>query len=132
MKLMKVTKNTKQMKVRIRNYPSFMTLKYIKDLSNVLWVERETRRDNRESMNHVLALWQGEPPATLSFPGMRPCKVERYVGKPTFCGNCQKWGHRVWQCDGKTKCGFCAGNHDSKLCWKKIDNGDEVTLRCSI
>ncbi|XP_063855997.1 mucin-2-like [Scylla paramamosain] len=72
-------------------------------------------------MNQVIALWQGELPSTLLFPGMRPCRVERYVGKPTFCGNWQKWGHRVWQCDGKTRCGFCAGNHDSKLCREKID-----------
>lgn len=129
-RLAKITEENKQTKVVIRNYPSYMTLEYIKDLPSVLWVERDVRRDDREPRNQVFALWQGELPTTLQFPGMRPCKVERYVGKPAFCGNCQKWGHRVWQCDGRTKCGFCAGNHDSKLCREKIDSGENITPRC--
>ena len=130
MRLIKITEDNKQTKVVIRNYPSYMPLEYIEDLPSVLWIERDTRRDNRAPRNQVFALWQGELPTTLQFPGMRPCKVERYVGKPPFCGNCQKWGHRVWQCDGRTKCGFCAGNHDTKLCKEKIDNGEKITPKC--
>ena len=107
-----------------------MTLKYIEDLSSVLWVERDIRRDNQAPRNQVFALWQGELLTTLQFPGMRPCKVERYVGKPAFCGNCQKWGHRMWQCDGRTKGGFCAGNHDTKLYKEKIDSGEKITSKC--
>ena len=68
--------------------------------------------------------------ASLQLQGIQPCKVEIYVGKPAFCGNCQKWGHRVWQCDGRTRRGFCSGNHDTRACKEKIEKGERITPRC--
>ena len=65
MKLTRITEENKQTKIIIRNYPSYMPLDYIDDLPSVLWMERETRRDNRPPRNQVLALWEGEPPTTL-------------------------------------------------------------------
>ena len=64
-KLTSITEDNKQTKVTIRNYPSYMPLDYIEDLSSALWVERERRRDNRAPRNLVLALWKGESPLTL-------------------------------------------------------------------
>ena len=95
MKLTRITEENKQTKMIIRNYPSYMPLDYIEDLPSVLWMKRETRHDNKAPRDQVLAPWEGESPTTLQFPGMRPCRVESYVGKPAFCSNCQKWGQSV-------------------------------------
>lgn len=35
-----------------------------------------------------------------------------------------------WQCVGKTKCGFCSGNHDTKYCKEIIESRNCVTPRC--
>lgn len=50
-------------------------------------------------------------------------------GKATFCGNLQRWGHKVWQCNNRVKCGFCSGRHDTKFCKDRISQGEEIMPR---
>ncbi|KAG0726381.1 hypothetical protein GWK47_036714 [Chionoecetes opilio] len=73
-----------------------------------------TTLDSRSNMmvpgSRVTAMWVGDPPSMIALPGMRPCRCERFIGKPAFCGKCQRWGHREWQCNSYVRCGFCSGN----------------------
>ena len=48
-------------------------------------------------------------------------KVKRYepfLGnyRVTQCFNCQQYGHVLKACRNTTKCGYCAGNHNSHDC----------------
>lgn len=130
-RLEEITEENKRTKVFIRNYPACLPLSYIQHLPSVLWCERIVRRDTNTNRNHAIAMWEGEVPDYLRLPGIKSCKIERYVGKPTFCGKCQRWGHRQWQCDsGRTICGFCSGQHDTSVCKGKLQKGEEVTHCC--
>lgn len=130
-RLTEITEENKHTKVIIKNYPSWLPLQYIQEHPSILWAERNTHRNSETPRNQVIAMWEGEPPAYLRLPGVRACKVDRFVGKPAFCGNCQRWGHKVWQCDNRVKCGFCSGGHDTKLCKERIQQGEKVVPRCS-
>ena len=129
-KLTKITQANKQINVFIKNYPTYLTLDYIKDLPSVMWAERNVRRGTKTDRSQVIAIWEGEVPTQIYLLGFRPCKVEKYVGKPAFCGNCQKWGHRVWECDGITKCGFCSERHDTSICKEKLEKKEQITYKC--
>ena len=131
MKLTEITEENKQTKVIIKNYPSYLAMDYIEDHPSILWAKRNTQTRSDEPRNQVIAMWKGEPPATLHLPGLRPCKVERFVGKPAFCGRCQRWGHREWQCDHRVRCGFCSQNHDTKICKTQIIAGVAITPKCA-
>ena len=63
-------------------------------------------------------------------PEIRFCKIERYVDKPAFCGNCQKWENRVWGCDGIKTCGFCCQHHNTSVCKEKIQTGEQLEHKC--
>ncbi|KAG0726720.1 Carboxypeptidase N subunit 2 [Chionoecetes opilio] len=136
MRLTEATEENRQVKVNIRNYPFFMPLHHLEDHPGVLWARRDGQRWNPRSKimvpgSRVTAMWVGDPPSMIALPGMRPCRVERFIGKPAFCGKCQRWGHREWQCNSYVRCGFCSGTHDTKLCKDRIINGESITPRCS-
>ncbi|KAG0711608.1 hypothetical protein GWK47_020254 [Chionoecetes opilio] len=137
MRLTEATEENRQVKVNIRNYPFFMPLHHLEDHPGVLWARRDGQRWNSRSNmmvpgSRVTAMWMGDPPSMIALPGMRPCRVERFIGKPAFCGKCQRWGHREWQCNSYVRCGFCSGRHDTKLCKDRIINGESITPRCPI
>lgn len=129
-RLTEITEENKHTKVIIKNYPSWLPLQYIKDHPPIIWAERNTHRHSETPRNQVIAMWEGEPPTYLRLPGVRPCRVERFVGKPAFCGDCQRWGHKAWQCDDKVRCGFCSGGHNTKLCKDRISKGEKIVPRC--
>lgn len=130
MKLTEITSENQRTKLMIRNYPSFLPLTFIENLPSVIKAERNFHRDTKTPRNQVTVLWEGEPPTQLHLPGIRPLKMERYVGKPTFCGKCQGWGHRAWECDKKERCGFCAESHDTKVCKEKLTAGEAIVSKC--
>ncbi|XP_045112511.1 uncharacterized protein LOC123505358 [Portunus trituberculatus] len=105
MKWTEITSENQRTKLMIRNYPSFLPLTFIENLPSVLKAERNYHRDTKTPRNQVTVLWEGEPPTQLYLPSIRPLRVESYIGKPTFCGKCQEWGHRAWECDKKVRCG---------------------------
>ena len=128
--LTRITQENKMTKVFIKNYPTCLDTSYIEDHPSVIWAKRNIRRGTKEPRKQVIAIWEGEVPAYLELPGIRSCKIERYVGKPAFCGNCQKWGHRVWECDGIKTCGFCSQHHDTTVCKEKIQAGEQLEHKC--
>ncbi|MPC40582.1 hypothetical protein E2C01_034143 [Portunus trituberculatus] len=89
-KLTKITQDNKLTKVFIKNYPTCLAIDYIKDHPSVVWAERNLRRGSKDPRKQVIAMWEGEIPTYLELPGIRSCKIEKYVGKPAFCGKCQK------------------------------------------
>ena len=51
--------------------------------------------------------------------------------RPTRCFKCQKIGHTRAVCKATQEtCTFCAGNHASKVCWKKISSKQTVACHC--
>ena len=53
------------------------------------------------------------------------------MGKPAFCGRCQRRGHQVWQGDHRVRCGLCSQNHDTKICKEQIAAGVAITPKCA-
>lgn len=130
MKLTEITSDNQRTKLIILNYPSCLPLTFIENLPSVLRAERNYHRDTQEPRNQVTMIWEGEPPTKLQLPGIRTLKVEKFIGKPTFCGKCQEWGHHVWECDKKVRCGFCSENHDTKICKEKLIKGETIVSKC--
>ncbi|MPC39523.1 hypothetical protein E2C01_033060 [Portunus trituberculatus] len=85
-KLTKITQDNKLTNVFIKNYPMCLAIDYIK----VVWAERNLRRGSKDPRKQVIAMWEGEVPAYLELAGTRSCKIEKYVGKPAFCGKCHE------------------------------------------
>lgn len=78
----------------------------------------------------MTVLWEGQPPIQLRLPGIRSLKVEKYIGKPTFCGKCQEWGHRARECDKKVRWGFSSASHDTKVCKEKFTKREAIVSKC--
>ena len=129
MKLTDITTEKRQTKVILRFYPVYLPIFHAENHSSIVWARRNERRD--EPKDQVIAMWEGEVPQYLNLPGvLERLKVERYVGKPIICGNCQRWGHKEWQCGSRTRCGVCAQNHDTGICMEKIRNKEQVPMKC--
>ena len=120
-KLTEITSENQRTKLVIRNYPFCLPLTFMGNLPSVLKAERNYYRNIQKPRNQVTVLWEGEPPVKLQLPGIRPLKVERYVGKPTFCGRCQKWGNRIWECDKKREVQLLLSEPRHKNLQRKIN-----------
>lgn len=52
------------------------------------------------------------------FIGFAACRVEDHV-RVLQCYKCLQFGHIAGDCQGKDKCGHCAGSHESRACKRK-------------
>ncbi|XP_069157648.1 NALCN channel auxiliary factor 1-like [Procambarus clarkii] len=98
-------------------------VEYLEDCEETVWVRRNTGPEGLPK-NQTITLCKGDLPPVIKLSGMMACKVERYIGSPSLCGNCQRWDHRTWQCDRPTRCECCSGSHDTKQCLAKLTPGE--------
>ena len=64
------------------------------------------------------------------FVGSQTCKVydRVFVLK---CYNCQDFGHHSKDCKNVPKCGYCAGNHETRTCTVKGNSGSSSCVNCT-
>ncbi|KAG0728157.1 hypothetical protein GWK47_033090 [Chionoecetes opilio] len=115
-------------KVIIFRYPTVLDPDFLLDDSRFVWAKRRMFRG--EPKSQVVALMRGPVPNRAFINGAGYRNLAPYVDEPHFCSHCSRWGHKVWKCQGDVRCRFCAKNHPSTVCRKKITDGHRVPPRC--
>ena len=96
---------------------------------NIVTVKRITKgKENKPTVYIMVEFSTTELPDVLH-AFYQQFKVKIYIGKPWQCYNCQDLGHNANECNGKTRCVVCAGNHRLSDCPSK--KGEQVTIKCA-
>ena len=108
------------------------TCKNFDSNTDINWIRVVDIRNNPSGMRTCTLI--------MNFKNVAPPKV--YIGslafsthshkpEPKRCTKCQHFGHFKKQCKRDTICTFCAGSHDSSICFQKKQNDEAINLKCS-
>lgn len=110
-------------------FPLLMPLSIILRHPQVLTAERFSTRDGEPTRQIVITV-RGQLPGSLDLGKWGTFYTRPYSKEPLRCFNCQRFGHYKASCTLPTKCGVCAGSHDTQNCIKKHKEGGETTAHC--
>lgn len=102
----------------IKRVPLDFTDIEIKEELSALYVKRITRSDDGKitPTRAVIIAFADELPVEVQL-GLRDFKVAQFHPKPTRCHRCQKFGHRMANCQAaKPSCPKCGGEHLFDAC----------------
>ena len=103
----------------VSNLPSELDDSKVKDFfskfGDVRRITRILDRDGIETGDRrvMITLSHNIPSRTLLSPYIAYVK---YRGQPQCCHHCNWWGHTIYRCHLKNRCGQCAGTHPTHQC----------------
>ena len=124
---------------KVREKATKVIIKGVHPNSHIQWFSQKylflkgvTWHKWSRSKREVIAWCTGEIPNSLSTPfAVEPLKVEEYIPKPTLCGKCSRWNHKMTEYTRPPRCRYCAGEHFSTICFEKISSGNQVVPKCA-
>ena len=94
-------------------------------------VDGGKRVSQKHDTSMVIVTFEGPLPTHIDLGIFSRHKILPFIPRPVQCYQCQRFGHFGAQCKGPTVCAVCAGNHATKVCQVKFQNGESTNVCCA-
>lgn len=113
----------------VLKYHLLMPLSLLQRHPQIISADRLTHREG-EPTRQVLITVRGPLPGYVDLGNWGTFYTRPYGKEPLRCFNCQRFGHHKANCTLPTKCGICAGSHETEKCIKMHKEGGTTTAKC--